>query len=171
MVTRWILGLILLGGLFLAGYHLLGGDRDLRAIQRQSARLVEALHKSPGDGMLALADRAHRIAGYFAGKPTVVPGDPLPALQSQEEITSMAARTFHVVKSLNVRLLDSETSWTHPHTEAAMRVAVEVMVEGAGEQQTAMHTYELKWIREDGTWVIASAQPAESIRRPAGSTQ
>ena len=68
-----------------------------------------------------------------------------------------------------MHILDSEVNWVEPHQKAAMRVAVEVTVEGQGERQKLMHTYDVTWIREEERWVIASAYVSESIRRPAGS--
>ena len=171
MVNRGIIGLALVIVLLAGGLWFFTGDRDLRAIKRQSERLMEALHKSPDDGMLALPGRAREIADFFAQKPVITPGEPLPSIQSREEIVSVAATALHAVKSLNVQILDREVTWVRPHQEASMRVAVDVRVEALDERQRAMHAYTLTWIRENGQWVIASAQPSESIRRPAGSGQ
>ena len=156
---------LLLGGT----WWLFGGDRDLRKITRQSERLAAALHKAPGDGLLGLATRSHDIAGFFASKVTLTPGEPLPSIQSRDELVTLVATTLHAASRLEVNILDSELSWVEPHQKAAMRVAVEVTVEGQGERQKLMHTYDVTWIREEECWVIASACVSESIRRPAGS--
>ena len=171
MVSRWTLGLLLVIGLLMGGVLFFSGDRDLRAIKRQSDRLTTALNKSEDVGVWALASRAREIADIFARKPTVTPGEPLPSITSREEMMQVAATTLRAIKSLEVRILDREVTWTRPHQEAAMRVAVAVTVEGMGERQKEIHAYELKWIREDGDWVIASVQPSASIRQPEASRQ
>jgi hypothetical protein len=171
MVNRWILGIALALGLLGGGFWLLQQDRAMRAILRRSDQLTQTLCKTPGDGLLALATRAHNIAGFFARKAQIAPDEPLPAIQSRDEIVSLAARTLQAVKQLKVRILDRDVAWVRPQTEAVMRVAVEVTVEGLGERQDLLRTYELTWIREEEEWVIANARPSEPIRRPAGSGQ
>ena len=91
----------------------------------------------------------------------------MPAIQSREELVSVAATTLQAVSRLEVHILDRELDWVEPQQKALMRVAVEVKVEVQGERQQLMHTYELTWIKEEGRWVIASAHISESIRRPA----
>jgi hypothetical protein len=171
MVKSWTWGLLLAGVLLGGAWWWLGGDRDLRKIMRQSERLAAALHKTPDEGLLGLATRSREVAGFFASKVALTPGDPLPPIQSRDELVTVAATTLHAVSSLEVQILDRELSWIEPHQEAAMRVAVEVRVEAQGERQKMLHTYDLKWIREEERWVVASVQPGESIRRPGASGQ
>lgn len=169
MVKTWTLCLVVAGVLLAGTWYLFGGDRDLRKITRQSDRLAAVLHKGPADGLLGMATRSHDIADFFATKVAVAPGEPLPALQSRAEIVTLAATTLHAVNQLDVKILDRELEWVEPHQKAAMRVALEVIVDGQGEHQKLMRAYALTWIQEDGRWVIASAQLSESIRRPATS--
>jgi hypothetical protein len=55
-------------------------------------------------------------------------------------------------------MLERETRWLHPHTEAIMHMTVEVTAEWAAEKQVRLHRYELTWTREDRRWVIATAK-------------
>ena len=167
MVKIWIWMLVVAGVLLAGTWWLFGGDRDLQKITRQSERLVAALQKSQDEGLLGLATRSREIAGFFANKVALTPGEPLPAIQSREELVSVAATTLQAVSRLEVHILDRELDWVEPQQKALMRVAVEVKVEVQGERQQLMHTYELTWIKEEGRWVIASAHISESIRRPA----
>lgn len=167
MVKIWTWILVAAGVLLAVTWWLFGGDRDLQKITRQSERLVAALQKAPDEGLLGLATRSREIAGFFANKVALTPGEPLPAIHSREELVTVAATTLHAVSRLEVRMLDRELDWVEPHQKALMRVAVEVKVEAQGERQQLMHAYELTWIKEEGRWVIASALISESIRRPA----
>jgi hypothetical protein len=169
MVKIWLWSLAVAILLLAGAMWLFGGDRDLRKITRQSERLAATLHKAPDDGLLGLATRSRDIAGFFASKITLTPGEPLPSIQSRDELVTLVATTLHAASRLEVNILDSEVNWVEPHQKAAMRVAVEVTVEGQGERQKLMHTYDVTWIREEERWVIASAYVSESIRRPAGS--
>jgi len=169
MVKTWMLGLAAAAVLLVAAWWFFGGDRDLRKITRQSERLAAALHKAPGDGLLAMATRSREIANFFAKKVSLTPGEPLPSIQSRDEIATIAATTLHAVSRLEVTILDRELNWVEPHQKAAMRVAVEVFAEGHGEHQKLLHTYDLTWINEEDRWVISSAQINESIRRPTTS--
>ncbi|MCX7009019.1 MAG: hypothetical protein NTY53_17520 [Kiritimatiellaeota bacterium] len=169
MVKTWMLGLVVASVLLAGVWWLFGGDRDLRKITRQSERLAAALHKSQDDGLLGLANRSREIADFFAKKVALTPGEPLPSIQSRDEIVTIAATTLHAVSRLEVTILDRDLNWVEPHQQAAMRVAVEVIAEGRGERQKLLHTYDLTWINEEDRWVISSAQISESIRRPATS--
>ncbi len=171
MVKTWTWGLLAAGVVLAAAWWWFGGDRDLREITRQSEQLAAALHKAPGDGLLGLATRSHAIAGFFADKTALTPGEPLPAISSRADLVTVVATTLQAVSRLDVKIIDRDLSWVEPHQRAAMRVAVEVTVEGQGEHQSLMHTYELIWTEENGRWVIASAHLSESIRRPAASGQ
>jgi hypothetical protein len=171
MVKTWFVGLVAAGALLLGAWWLLGGDRELKKITRQSDRLATALHKAPGDGLLGLATRTREIADFFARQARVTPGEPLPVISSREELLTIAGTTLQAAGSLEVKILDREVHWIRPQQEAAMRIAVEVLVQAHGERQKLLHTYDVAWIREDGRWVIASAQVGESIRRPAVSGQ
>ncbi len=171
MVNKVLLVLLVGGALWLGAWWWLGGDRELKKIVRQSDRLAAALHKAPGNGLLGLATRTREIADFFAHQAQITPGEPLPALHSREEVLGVAASTLQAVSSLEVKILDREVSWVRPQEEAAMRLAVEVLVQAHGERQKLLHTYAVNWIREEERWVIATAQIAESIRRPDSSGQ
>ena len=166
MVTRWFIGIALALGLLGGGLWYLQQDHAMRAILRRSDQLTQTLCKTPGDGLLTLATRARSIAGFFARKAQIAPGEPLPAIQSRDEIVSVAATTLQAVRQLDVRILDRDVSWVRPQAEALMRVAVEVTSEGPGERQTMLRAYELTWVREEDAWVIANVQPSEPIHRP-----
>lgn len=173
MVKTWLVGLAVAAVLLLGAWWLLGlgGDRELKKITRQSDRLAAALHKTPGDGLLSLATRAHEITDFFARQAKLVPGEPLPAINSREELLTIAATTLQAANLLEVKILGRELNWVRPKEEATMRIAVEVLVQAHGERQKLMHTYDVTWLREEDRWVIANAQISESIQRPAVSGQ
>lgn len=133
-------------------------DRDLWLINRRSEQLAQTLHRTPDEGLLPLAQRVLEITTFFARSPTVIAGDPLPAIASREDLISVASASLQALKKLETRMLERETRWLQPHTEAVMHVTVEVTAEWAAEKQVRLHHYELTWIREDRRWVIATAK-------------
>jgi len=171
MVNRWPMLLAVAGALLFGAWWLLGGDGELKKIERQSDHLVAAMHKTPGNGLLGLATRASEIAGFFSRQARITPGEPLPAINSREELMGLAAHTLQAVSTLEVKILDRELNWVRPNEQAAMRLAVEIVAQAQGERQKLLYTYDVTWVREEERWVIASAQVCESIRRPGTSGQ
>ena len=143
-------------------------DFDAWAIRRQSVRLISALHKPVGEkNPVIIAWRVRRLLGFFAQHPVLQPGEPLPAIQSREELTAVASRAFMASDSISVRVLDREIAWKQPRTEARMRLAVAVAVRLDNETRQWLPVYDVPWVREEGRWVIVRAHSTDSIRRPA----
>ena len=167
--TPVFVGVVLLG-LIGAAVVLATVDFDAWAIRRQSIRLIATLNKPAGEkNPLAIALRVRRIRDFFAQQPVLQPGDPLPAIQTREELTAVAGQALLAAESIRVRVLDRELAWTQPRTEALMRLAVEVVVQEGSETSQLLRVYEVAWIREESRWVIARAHSTDSIRRPAAS--
>jgi hypothetical protein len=139
-----------------------------RAIARQLGELAAAL-SVPADnrGNTERLARLARVRGYFAPDVHIALGGSAPALTSRDELLGLVGSWNPRPGGSNVSFVDVQVTLDSESTaHAYLTVEIENLDPPTGQPTLDTRDAFVGLAARDGTWVVTTAEPAETPQRP-----
>ncbi len=150
-----------------AAWWIWGADRDARQINRQFDQLVELLEKRADIPPLRMMARARRTTEFFTDDAEIRLSPLVERALSVDEIPAAHHLVHSRVAQLTLRISDRHLDIDAERQGAVMRVTVRSGVRThQGSRENRLDEFRVQWVKEDGTWLIQSAEIVSAIRAP-----
>lgn len=164
-MRRWISWAAALGILLGAVYGLYPDDET--RLRKEWGRLLALGRKEPGASLLAAAQTARSVQGFFTSNAVIALGGPYPATIGRSEWPVLISRAWHVAEHIQVRDLGHDLTMDEGTRTARMAATLELQVRVGGEDSRYVESYQVDWRTEDGNWRIHQVSRLETIRNPS----
>jgi hypothetical protein len=141
-------------------------NRDANRIRRRMERLCVAFNKAPGESALASLRRAQEIAGAFTAKPSVRLGPYLPDLFNREDLAVAIHHARTILDEIHTSIRDKTIVMAADRQSATTDLAVEGVYVYRNDWDRQVTEFRLEWVKQNGQWLIQSAEPLEVIKPP-----
>lgn len=150
-----------------AAWWIWAGDREARQIKRQFDRLVEVLEKREEIPPLRMMTRARRAAEFFTADVQLKLSPIVERTLLADDISPVHHLVHTQVAQLTLRITDQQLAIADDRQSATMRFTVRSRVRTHhGAQETRIDEFRLQWVKQDGNWLIQTAEIVPAIRPP-----
>lgn len=159
----FIVILIVLGSTWVLWRH---AHRDERIIHRQLDQLHALLEKKSDQKPLNRLVQAQRVASFFSPEATI---DLRPTISypfKKEALPPLYMQVHNQVDRLLIHVTDRRLRLDRKQGLATMRLTASASAEIRGEREYNVYEFELKWVKHEGTWLIAAVTQIQGIRPP-----
>ena len=165
MNTRQLLKLFLIGALTL-GAAAAWFTRDQRQINRTVNRLRDLVSKSQEEKAIGGLIRAKEISNCFATPVDVCLGDPWPDFKDRDSLAAAVHHGRSIAQTIQVTIRNRTLNISPDHQSATMDLAAEAAVTLSGGSLQDIREFRLRWVKNEGQWLISKVELRETIRRP-----
>jgi hypothetical protein len=141
--------------------------RDQREINSRLARIQRLISKQPDESALSGLARAQEVMRYFSARPRIGLGPPMSTIEDRQELAVLILQVRSSVTSLKVSVRDKVLDLAPDHLTATMDLTADGTVTYERRTERDIREFELKWIKQDGHWVVEQARVTSTIQRPS----
>ena len=151
--------ILVLGGRYI-------GNADERVIQKRLKKLADTVEVHGPESPVTAGLKARTVASYFTPDARLATTVASPSVQGRSEVASTVLAVRRQLDRMTLKL-DHPTLTVSPDRRTArVRLGVTALVAGSMGREQVRRLFILKWIRQDGQWLIQQVEPYDTITRP-----
>jgi len=139
------------------------GNRDERRIRKNLETLASLLEKTEKESVIQAGMRAKEVAAFFKEDLHVEVGDPVPRLQSKQDLIRTAVHFYQGLDTGKVRLSDVEITLEEDGSRAVSVFTAVAAVTGSprGSGDVVPRELEVAWEKAERKWKIREVRTIE----------
>ena len=142
--------------------------RDQRQINGNLNRLRKLVSKSQEEKAIGGLIRAKEISSCFATPVNVALGAPWPDFTDRDTLAATVHHGRSMAQTIQVTIRNRTLNFGPDRQSATMDLAAEAVVTASSETIRDVREYRLRWVKDQGKWLISRVEFKETIRRPGG---
>ena len=160
----WRYGLVALAAIVAVTIYQM--DRDTRRINKRLNQLAGTVEKTAGEGHLSTLAKSQQVVGYLTPDAVLRLHPVLPQQVTRRELSTVFYQVHSRVETLDFRIRDRRLEVDRPAGTANMRFTAIGTARWGARNESQIHEFHLRWVKQDREWYIDQAEIVQAIRPP-----